>query len=192
MKCGFGSALWVLSFVNNMATGITQVLRSRGFAWSVHGGLWLLLYLAVANLGGKAPVFHEGQGSSTAPQIITPVAKLDLLFSPAGVVQSVSATNLPNPFFTTHFVPPAPVAPPPPTTRNLDVVYQGYYQTEAGPKFAVISLAGGLKVTKIGALLATNWFVADANLQTVLLTNTSGQTNLLNLNTNKQIEVPVR
>jgi len=175
-----------------MPTALTQLLRSRWLAWCVHGSLWLLLYLTAIKLGGKTPAIHEVVGSSSTAQTIAPVTKLDPLFSPGVMLKAVSGTNLPNPFFTRHFVPPAPVAPPPPTTRKLEVTYQGFYQTEAGPKFAVINLAGGLAVTKVGALLATNWYVAEATFQSVLLTNTAKQTNLLTLNTKKEIEVPIR
>jgi hypothetical protein len=177
-----------------MSAALTQVLRSRWLTWFVHVGLWILLYLAAIKLGGKAPAFHEGlPASSPAVQVILPVPKLDPLFSPAVISKSVSSpTNVPNPFFTRFFVPAPPVAPPAPTTRKLDVIYQGFYQTENGPRFAVLSVAGGLMVAKIGALVATNVYVADASLQSVVLTNTSAQTNILTLNTKKEIEVPIR
>jgi len=98
-----------------------------------------------------------------------------------------------NPFFTRHFIPPpTPAPPPPPTTRKIDVTYQGFYQTTNGPKFAVLKVAEGIMVAKIGALVATNVYVAQASLTNVILTNLTARTNILPLNTKTEIEVPIR
>jgi hypothetical protein len=176
-----------------MASGLIQILRNRWFTLAVHGGLWLLLYFSAVNLGGKAPGFHEGQGPSTLLAATVPVAKVEPLFTPGLLPKTIlNPTNAPNPFFTTHFVPPTPAPAPPPTTRKLDVTYQGYYQSGEGPKYAVINLAGGLMVAQVGGLVATNVYVAEADMMSVVLTNTAHQTNTLTLNTKKEIEVPIR
>jgi hypothetical protein len=47
-------------------------------------------------------------------------------------------------------------------------------------------------VAVIGAPITTNLFVADASLQSLLLTNHVAQTNLLPLNVKKEIEVPIK
>ena len=52
-----------------MNTALMQMLRSRGFAVGIHAGLWLLLYLALTRFGGRAPDFHELEGTSTAAQM---------------------------------------------------------------------------------------------------------------------------
>ena len=45
-----------------------------------------------------------------------------------------------NPFFTRYFVPvPSPATRP--TTRKIEVTYQGFYQTGDGPKHAIFKLA---------------------------------------------------
>jgi hypothetical protein len=177
-----------------MSASPSQIMRSRWFSFLIHAGLWVLLYLALTNLGGKAPVYREGAFMSSPPQTIVPVAKMDSLFSSALLLKAINTpTNCPNPFFTRYFVPPpTPVPPPPPTTRKLEVTYQGFYQTADGPKHAVLNLAGGLMVARVGALVATNVYVADANMQQVVLTNTAAQTNVLTLNTKKEIEVPIK
>ena len=177
-----------------MSGALIQLLRSRWLSWMIHAGLWILLYLSATRLGGKASIFHESQApSSSAQQVIVPMAKLDQLFSSPTIMRSVTtATNLPTPFFTRFFVPTPQVPPPAPTTRKLEVIYQGFYQTEEGPRYAVFNLAGGLMVAKIGGLVATNVYVAAANLQTAVLTNTTAQTNTLTLNTKKEIEVPIK
>ena len=47
-------------------------------------------------------------------------------------------------------------------------------------------------VARVGALVATNVYVANAGLGTVVLTNTTAQTNVLALNAKNEIEVPIR
>ena len=177
-----------------MSTALQQILRSRWFVLCLHGALWLILYLGVSNLRGPAPsVFKQGAGAQSANDRALPILKLEPLFAPGQVAEALgNITNAPNPFFTRYFVPPAPPAPPPPTTRKIEVAYQGFYQTAEGPKHAVLSLAGGLMVVRVGGLVATNWYAADASMQSVVLTNTSAQTNVLTINTKKEIEVPVR
>ncbi len=176
-----------------MPTAIQQILRSRWFVLCLHAALWLLLYLAVVNLRGRAPVYRQGPVSPSTSESALPIQKLEPLFATGLTPQSIcKVTNAPNPFFTRYFVPPAPPAPPPPTTRKLEVTYQGFYQTADGPRHAVLNLAGGLVVVRVAGLVATNWYVADAALQSVVLTNTSAQTNTLSINTKKEIEVPIR
>lgn len=159
----------------------------------LHAALWLFLYLAAVNLRGRAPAFRQGAASQPAADLALPVPKLEPLFAQGQVAQALgNVTNAPDPFFTRYFVPPAPPAPPPPTTRKIEVAYQGFYQTADGPKQAVLNLEGGLKVVRVGGLVATNWYAADASMQSVILTNTSAQTNILTINSKKQIEVPIR
>lgn len=172
---------------------IIQILRSRWFAVSVHAALWLLLYLVIKNAGGKAPDFHEAPAASLFPQNLAPVNKLEPLLSPGQWPKASPGTNDLNPFFTRHFVPPpTPAPPPPPTTRKVEVTYQGFFQTADSPKNAVLKVATNFVIARIGALVETNLYVANASMQDVTLTNTTGQTNVVPLNTKKEIEVPVK
>ena len=176
-----------------MPTPVLQLMRSRWFALCLHVALWVCLYLALVNLGGKAPPFGDAAVSNHLPQPTLPIARLAPLFGATQILQAIpNPTNALNPFFTRYFVPPAPPPPPPPTTRKIEVTYQGFYQTADGPKHAVLNVAGGLMVARVGALVATNVYVADASLMNVVLTNTAAQTNILALNTKKEIEVPIR
>jgi hypothetical protein len=168
-------------------------LRSRGFAWSVHAALWLLLYLTIVGLGGEMPEFQETASFSTPPQSWVPVANLSSVVSPAPWPKSLVATNIPNIFFTTNFVTPAPPPPPPPpTTRKISVSYQGFYQAPDSPKMVMVVVETNHVFARVGASIATNHFIADASLLSMTLTNTAGQTNVVPLNTKKDIEVPVK
>jgi hypothetical protein len=171
----------------------TQTLRSRWLAFLVHASLWVVLYLTIRNMGGRAPEYRESNSFSVPAQSLAPVAKLGSLFATNIVLGFSTDANLQNPFYTTHFVPPpTPAPPPPPTTRKIPATYLGFYISADGPKHAILKLPEGFFVARLGTPVATNTFVADATMQTLTLTNLAAQTNLLQLNTQTDIEVPIK
>ncbi len=169
-----------------------QILRSRWLALGVHAGLWLMLYLAVVSLGGNVPEFRETDAFSKPSQSPAPVARLVTLFSPGIWPKPIADTNALNPFVTTYFIPSPTPAAPPPTIRKIELTYLGFYQTADGPKHAVVKLGDSFIVSPLGAKVASNLFAAQATLQMLTLTNPAAQTNLLPVNTKKEIEVPIR
>jgi hypothetical protein len=171
----------------------TQTLRSRWLAFLVHASLWVILYLTIRNMGGRAPEFRESNSFSVPAQSLAAVAKLGNLFATNIVLGFSPDTSLRNPFYTVHFVPPpTPAPPPPPTTRKIPVTYLGFYTAADGPKHAVLKMPEGFLIARLGTPVATNTFVADATMQTLTLTNLAAQTNLVPLNTQKEIEVPIK
>src|SRR5215467_4179902 len=146
-----------------MTIMLLQALRNRWFAIGVHVCLWLLLYLAVANLGGKTPDYHASMSYSPTPQSPVPVAKLVPLFSPDQWRKAFVQTNELNPFRTAYFVPAAAPAPPAPTTRKIEVTYQGFYQAGDSPRHAVVKVADAFIDVALGAQVATNNFVAQVS-----------------------------
>jgi hypothetical protein len=168
---------------------VKKTLRSRWFVVCMHASLWLLVYLALTHLGGRAPDFREAEADATTPQSLAPVAGLERLFSPGIWPKLLTDTNRLNPFFTPYFIPPAP--PPPATTRKIEVTYQGFYQTGDDVKRAIFKVGESFTVAPIGARVATNLFIAEATMQTLTLTNLGAQTNILPLNTKKEIVVPM-
>jgi hypothetical protein len=171
-----------------MKSAAGQTLGSRWFATCVHGGFWLLLYLAVAGLGGKSPDFRETDSFSAPPQSAAPVAKVQQLFSPPFYPKTAD-TNLLNPVFTRHFI---PAQPPAPTTRKIEMTYEGFYQTAESAKQTIVRIGEAFIVTPIGGRVISNLFASDATLNALILTNLSAQTNILLLNTKKEIEVPIQ
>jgi hypothetical protein len=175
-----------------MNSPLMQAMRSRWFAIGIHAGLWCVLYLAVIHLGGKTPDFRIAESSTAPSPGPVPVAKMDSLFTSAEWPISQGGTNTPNPFFTSYFVPAPSPTPPAPTTRKIEVTYQGFYTAGDDVKHAVVKVADSFVVASIGAPIVTNLFVADAGLQNLMLTNLTAQTNLLLLNTKKEIEIPIK
>lgn len=173
-----------------MPLNATKAIKSRWFAACMHAALWVLLYLALTNLGGKAPEVRDAAAEGAVPsQALAPVAGLERLYSEAGWPKSLLGTNLPDPFFTRYFIPPAP---PPPTTRKIQVTYQGYFQTSDGPRTTIFKLDDAFQVAPVGGRIATNLFLADATMQALTLTNLAGQTNILPLNAKTELVVPIQ
>ena len=172
----------------SLRPAITKAMRSRWLAAGVHAGLWLVLFLAVTHLGGKAFDSREADSSANPPQSPVPVARLELLFSPAVWPKTLAETNTLNPFATRQFM---PAQTPPATTRKIELTYQGFYQTGDGPKHAIFKLGDAFMAAPMGARVATNLFVAEATMQALTLTNQAAQTNLLPLNVKKEIEIPI-
>jgi hypothetical protein len=168
---------------------VMKALRNRWFVVVVHAGLWLLLYLALTQLGGRAPDFREANAAANPPQSPAPVAGLERLFLPGIWPKTLVQTNMPDPFYTLYFVPPPP---PPPTTRNIRVAYQGYYQTAETAKNAILKVDDLIMVAPIGTRITNDTFIADITLLALTLTNAAGQTNTVGLNTNKEIIIPIK
>ena len=175
--------------MKSLPTLAKQTMRSRWFILGVHAGLWILLYLALRTLGGKTPPYGEANGLSGPAQSPPPIASLDRLYHPELLASTNSVTNLLNPFFTGYFVPP--VAPPP-TTRKLNVTYQGFYETAAGPRRVILKVDADFLVAPLGTRIATNLFIADATMQALTLTNLAAQTNIVPLNVTKECIVPIQ
>ena len=190
MKCGCGCKPSGLSFVSEVSTSYLQSIRSRWFATAIHLGLWILLCLVLTHFGGSPPGLHIADSMTPPPANPVPVANMESLFS--SDQWPSPQTNFSNPFFTTHFIPIPSPAPPPPTTRKVDVTYQGFYQAGDAVKHIVAKVGDLFVVAVVGAPITTNLFIADASLQSLLLTNQVPQTNLIPLNVKREIEVPIK
>jgi hypothetical protein len=175
----------------------SETLRSRWFSTALHAGLWALLLLALIGAGIGRQGVRYGEAEADPAGVVTPapVAPLQRLFSTAWPKSLVDASSR-NLFATTHFFvpppPPPPPAPPPPTTRKIELTYQGFYRVSNGPKHALMRLGGALLDIPVGGRVVTNLFVLEADMQILTLTNSAGQTNALQLNANKTVEVPLQ
>ncbi len=175
-----------------MRPALIQTLRSRSFGSLVHLGLWLLLYLAVAGLGGKAPGLREVHSTDAPTPNLLPAARLQRLFAPDVWPAFPAQTNTLNPFFTRYFIPVQQPPAPPPTTRDIELTYLGFFQVADGPKYAMVKMGEAFLVAQIGSNLTANLFAARASATNLTLTNLTAQTNLLQLNTTNQLKVPIR
>jgi len=164
-------------------------LRSRWFATAVHLGLWLLLALTLARLGGTSLPYTETAAFTAPAQSIVPVGRITGLFDSASHARRSAPAGEASAFATAYFVPPAPPAP---TTRKLEITYLGFYQTGDDPRRVFIKADNALRVSGMGDQIAPNLYVAAAAMQTLTMTNAAAETNVFGLNVKKAVEVPLR
>ncbi len=160
------------------------------------GGL-VLLVLAVRDLGGELPNRVQPKRHSNPPDATVLGGKIEALFSPTTYPALRPATNTVSPFYTTYFQPPpsppaqpATPSPPPPTTKKIPLTYQGVYESASGEKRAFIKVGEGVIVGPVGAKVVADLVVADIALRTLTLKNAASQTNILQFNVTKEVEVP--
>ena len=169
---------------------LQKTLRNRWFVVGLHAALWFLLYLAVTGFRGNAPDYREADEVTNPLQSPAPVAGLERLFSSGVWGGTQAGTNTLDPFFTKYFVPPTPPAP---TTQNIEVTYQGFYQAGEGLKQTIFRLDGAYVVAPIGAKVAPELFIAEATVQALTLTNLATRTNVVvPLDVKQAIVVPIK
>ena len=166
---------------------LNHPLRSRWFAALVHSGLWLLVVMAVATFGGRAPRFTAAQGTAAPQPDPIPTGIIQSLFARRPPV-ATGSTNLLTPFFTRYFEPPVV---PPPTTRKVPLTYHGFFQTTDGPLTALVKIGEDITPVVVGGRVVADLGIAGLSWQALTLTNATAQTNLLPLNLPKQVDVPI-
>jgi hypothetical protein len=118
--------------------------------------------------------------------------KLDRLFVANTWPDAMVTSNAVSAFGTRHFVPPPTPAPPAPTTRKVELTYQGFYLTEEGVKQVMVKMGEAFLVVPEGAKLTANLHTVQAAVMSLILTNEAGNTNLLPLNKQQAVEVPIK
>lgn len=149
----------------------------------------VLLFLLLSQLGGKIPerpalpsfAFRSFKSVKTAP--------ITELLSSRIYGRLQPATNQANPFYSIQLFPPTP---PPPKTRKVEVVYQGFFSTSHGEKFAYVLTNNALLIGQVGASVVTNLNIADMNMAGLILKDPAGKEVFLPFNTKQNLEVPVQ
>jgi hypothetical protein len=166
---------------------LKSVERDRWIAGALLIGLVVLLGFVVRHFGVDIPDFPVSTRPPPAAAASVPVRRLDALDALFKVPQLWVPTNPVTPFFTTHFQPPAPK---PPTTRKVDLTYVGNLRTSRGDLRAYVRVGDTLFFGPVGSNVVGDLVVADIALRN--LTVRSGtQTNVLEFQVLKQLEVPV-
>ena len=161
--------------------------RDRWIASLLLLGLLVLLVLVLRDYGVGLPRFP--QSARHAETAFTPVSESQLqkLLAPANV-PALSSTNLGSPFFTTHFQPPKPPAP---TTRKVDMIYKGFFQTTDGDRQAFVQVDNANRTIALGRPFIADLAVSEILPRTLTLTNSTSRTNVLEFNKSTSVEVPV-
>lgn len=163
----------------------TTIDRLLAFTCLLFAGFVGLLLLAVASFGGRLPrlsALPQDQPHSFRPFAREPFVAL---FAPTSLPPLVTPSNAVSPFWTLHFQPPAP-----PQTRKIELLYQGCYESSGAQFLAFVRLGDSLLVLTNGAKAVADHAVMEISTKSVVLTNTARQTNVLDFNVPKTLEVP--
>lgn len=151
-------------------------------------GLIALAVLILTDLDVGLPEFPAAQRRPDGAAAPISVSEIENVLSPARYALLIPPTNSLNPFYTTYFQPPAPK---PPTTRKVELTYQGFYRNAEGQKRAFVKIGDRLFVGPVGSNVVADLSVVDISLRTLTLRN-AAQTNTLEFNTRKELEIPVQ
>jgi hypothetical protein len=172
---------------------VNSALKSlEGERWLVVlllAGLLALAAFVVADFDVGLPEFPRSErrpGLTAAP---LPVGRIDALWSTAALRELFPPTNVVSPFYTAHFV---PAVPKPPTTQKVSLTYLGFFQTAQGEKRAFVLVGDRMMVGPAGAKVVGDLVVGEIALQRLVLQNPSAQTNVLEFNKKKELELPVQ
>jgi hypothetical protein len=162
--------------------------RSLWLSLLVVAGLALLLLAAATRLGGRMPGLTPLREQPRTIQRALPDAQVAQWFSLPLLTRLAPATNSVNPFYTLYFEPKPP--PPPPPTKKVELLFQGWYQASSGERLAYVKLGEALLTLTNGAKVVADHAIKDIGLRTLTLTNAAGQTNVLEFNVKKALDVP--
>jgi hypothetical protein len=161
----------------------------RQMAAGLLAGLLVLLTFVLIELGDRLPLLPDRTPRATPQYQSAPVDAIDRLFAPGALAGLVQSTTNANPFFTS-FYQPAPV--PPPSTRKVPLIYQGFYEAADGRRQAYVKAGEELVIAYLGAKIAGELAVAEIDARLLTLKDPAGKTNLLEFNVRKEVEVPAK
>ncbi|HKS37171.1 MAG TPA: hypothetical protein VJW76_08290 [Verrucomicrobiae bacterium] len=163
--------------------------RERWWAGLLLSGLIVLLAFAAFSLGGSMPALPVPGRNAAPPRTSVPVGSIDALFAPATLGQLAPPAKLQSPFYTAYYQPPAPK---PPTTRKVDMTYQGFIETAEGQQRAFIKTGDTLFVGPVGSKVLADLVVVEIAPRRLTLTNSAARTNVLEFNARQELEVPAQ
>jgi hypothetical protein len=161
--------------------------RDWWVAMGLLAGLAALLALVLRDYGVGLPEFPTTTTESHPALSPIVTGAFERLFETGAVMQLNRLTNGASPFHTTYF---QPTKPKPPTTRKVTMTYLGYVESTAGQRRAFLLLDNDTKVGALGGAVVGDLSVAEMTLRTLTLTNSAAETNLLEFNVSKTVEVP--
>jgi hypothetical protein len=163
------------------------IQRNFWIAAAVLIGSIVLLALTISHLGGRVPALkpfgRPAGGTNERPTL----KQVEGWFQAASLTRLIAQTGSPNPFFTLHFQPP-----PPPTTRKVELTYHGNITPSTGSRRAFVRVDTNSMVFTNGARVVADHAIQEIALRTLILTNAAGQTNVLEFNIKRVLEVPIQ
>lgn len=149
------------------------------------------LLLLWRDLGGDLPPMPAPTGANPVAEAVLPLIPDDTLFRLESVASPTPTEGMTGAFYTSHFKPPPEPPPkPPPTTRQVQLTYLGSLQAGESPRAAVVDDGSAQWTVRVGSNLVANLWVAEIELDRLVLTNSEGTTNVLEFRRQATLEVP--
>lgn len=162
--------------------------RSLWISLAVLLGLTVLVILTLVGLGGRVPALRPLGGATNgfSPDWFT-LQDASQWFQANELARPTGQTNVLDPFFTAYFQPP-----PPPSTKPVELTYLGFVDSEGRPRRALIQVDKATRLFTPGLKVVADHAVQDIARRTLILTNGSGATNVLEFRIKKVLEIPAR
>jgi hypothetical protein len=151
-------------------------------------GLLLLILLVFAGYEGSIPRRPEFKRHTARTSDVVPIESMESTVSTSRLTQIQIPDGLLNPFHTEFYRPAPAVAPP--KTLTIEIAYRGSYESAEGDGLAFIGIAGTSKTLGPGAQVIEGWFIGNIGLQSLVLTNTTGMSNVVKFRGTTKIEIP--
>ena len=159
--------------------------RTLWFSALLLAGLIVLMVAVFSGFGGRLPPLRllPAARDNGGPLLLE--QSFQGLFATSSIPSLAVPTNAINPFYTLHFQPP-----PPPPTKKVQLLYVGCVVSSTGLHQAYVRLGDTLMILTNGAKVVADHTVQAIAVKSVSLTNAAGQTNVLEFNAPKALEVP--
>jgi hypothetical protein len=164
------------------------VSRDYWVAVAILAALLALVGLVLRDYGVGLPEFPAP--STRSNPILPPLNanEFERLFPPEPERPLRQDPEQTSPFYTTHFQPPKPK---PPTTRKVNMTYLGFLQSAEGQQQAFLRVDNETRIAVVGESIIADLGVAEMELRSLSLTNSALETNVLQFNVSKAVEVPI-
>jgi hypothetical protein len=129
---------------------------------------------------------------TSSPNAILPIHRARHILEPfaTNIPASFSvAKDMQNPFYPNPSQPPPPA--PPIITRQVPLLYQGFYATSAGEKRAYVQVNNQTLVGPTGTKIIAGYFISEITSANLTLADASGKKLVLEFRTSKSIEIPL-
>lgn len=159
--------------------------RTLWFSVLLLAGLLVLLVAVFFGFGGTLPALRPLPLGGETVNAVFPQRSFEGLFATSALPPLTVPSNAINPFYTLYFQPP-----PPPPTKKVQLVYAGCVVSSTGLHQAYVRLGDTLLILTNGAKVVADHAIQNIAVKSVTLTNAAGQTNVIEFNVPKALEVP--
>jgi len=162
--------------------------RSLWLSLLMLAGLAALLLASATRLGGQMPRLTPLREQPGAAPRALPDERVAQWFALPPLTRLTPGTNSMDIVYTLYFQPPPP--PPPAPSKKVELLFQGWYLASSGERLAYVKLGETLLTLTNGAKVVADHAVKEIGLRALTLTNAAGQTNVLEFDVKKALDVP--